>query len=209
LESRSPEFGSPEVSFPLPSLSLSLSFPFPSSSPARPPLTPSRVPLRSPSRPRPPLSRDAPYTLATGEPPRRAAPRSPRAGEPGRALPVPRADEPPLASLPRARPRQASPEPCAPRRASLPRVRPCPSGSPPLPWRPRPPWPSPAPWPRAGGRVACPVSRTRPRPGRALSSPVPRRLPRALDVPWTFACPRHAQRAPASATVLALHLTLF
>jgi hypothetical protein len=166
LESRSPEFGSPEVSFPLPSLSLSLSFPSPSSSPARPPLTPSLAPLRAPSQLRPPLSHVAPARWL-----RRAAPRSPRASDPGRALPVPRAGEPPPASLPRARRALTSlppPRPVAPQR------------------RPRAP---------------CPVLGRAPVRARASATHIPRA--------GTFACPRHAQRAPASATVLALHLTLF
>jgi hypothetical protein len=93
------------------------------------------------------------------------------------------------------------------------------------PRRPRPALPAPRPRP-----AACP-GRVRPRPGRAsaarlgrapsatcpgrapdcaLTRPCPSPCPGSLAprARPRFACPRHAQRAPASATVVALRLTL-
>jgi hypothetical protein len=102
LESRSPEFGSPEVNFPLPSLSLSL-LPLPFFFPCAP--SPDPV-TRAPAGPVPavpsPLPRRA---LRAGR--RRAASRSPRASDPGRALPVTRAPAGPVLAAPSPLPRRA------------------------------------------------------------------------------------------------------
>jgi hypothetical protein len=184
LESRSPEFGSPEVSFPLPSLSLSLSFPSPSSSPARPPLTPSRAPLRALSRPLPPLSCAPPCALAAGEPrPGPRAPASPVAPSPSRA-PVSR----PRRAFPAPAPGAPPPRPATPRRAPArsaasrraPPLSPCPGGHA-LPTHP-------------SGRA---------HPGR---EPLPRRAPRPRPRPCPCPClgdsrpvRRHVRVPPARA----------
>jgi hypothetical protein len=172
LESRSPEFKSPEVSFfpPLP-FSLSL-LPIPFFFPARPscPRAPHRLGLRALRGPG-----------ATPSLPRRAPP-----GEP------PSPDEPSPGPTPTA--------PCAPARPRP--AEPVLTTSPCFPSVPRRLRPHRAP------RWSCPA----PRPGRLpsaapLPAPVPRRL--ASYAPAWFACLRHAQRALARATVVALRLTLF
>jgi hypothetical protein len=213
LETRSLEFGSPEVSFPLPfPFSLTL-LPLPSSSPGRaPPLSSSRAP--------PPLP--APCALAAGEP----LPGEPRPSPWPRALPCPvthrgggsvapwrwlsraascpdRAPPRVAPYLGRAPPRVTPPGESRPGRApphvappgesrpgrAPPRVVPPgrapPCVAPPRRFPPRPrPSRAPLPQPRPGRALSCALSRA-PARARAPAASRPARLAR-------FTCLRHA-----------------
>jgi translation initiation factor IF-2 len=187
LESRSPEFGSPKVSFSPSLLSLPPSpFFFPCSRAPRTALgrcAPCALGSRAPHRVAPRPARSCP-PAAVPAPPRRAAP-SPARARPRRAppLPAPFPGEPrPSASFP-GEPRPSASFPGKP--SPAPRLRPpCPRPTPaarPLPMRPRLAEPglsrAPAPRPCPGGctLVACPISRAQPR-APPSGAPLPRRL---------------------------------
>jgi hypothetical protein len=200
--------------FPSHSLS-SLTSPSLSSSPTRPPARarPACVPHLGRA------ATSAAPALGPGEPRPRPAPASPPRARPRRALPSP--SRAPASSAPAS---SAVPRPhlLVPRPGELGRAAPLPSAR----SRPRRALPAPRLGPprRAPTRAAPSPAPTNPCPSepacpRALAACWrPRRVPRALapcaggrapvPAPRPRPCPRHAQRALARATVVALHLTL-
>jgi hypothetical protein len=192
LESRSPEFGSPEVSFS-PSL-LSLPLPLPSSSPGHAPPRPSRVRPMLPrsARPVPPLG---PRARAFPRPrlpqPRCAAPPPPPASPSGRA-----ASCSPRARAPVSRARRAAPPrrpPRARRAAPLPGRAPAAAPSPRAPAAV--PGPAPRPWPRP-----CP----HPCPGDSRPACLTVRVPSAR-----VTCSRACDRSRTALNLVLIYFKLF